>query len=452
MTNAQKLTIKISEKESRVSEIRARLNSIEGLSESELTAEVRSEQSGLVGEFGTVDGELIALRNQHTAALIAEGNEEAEKRGDFGAGDGESAEVRALRSRVTITDYLNPAAGGAGLYGAAAELNSALEVPLVGKSGGVPIPWAVLAGPVQEVRQGENGGESRAFTDTGDYAGGIASRTILQRLFAPGIMDLLGVRMDSVPTGRTEWPLLTGGVAPDQAVEGAAAADAVSATFSTETLKPKRLTGKYEFTHEQAAQVPDIEQALRRDLADAVKSKMSALILAGDESTNAQEPDGFLTKIAAPGDPGAVAVFGDYTGLPSSAVDGLHAMMEEEVNVLLGVESYRHAATVYRPAGGGDESAIEALRRRCMRCAASAHVPVAAADIQDGNLVHAAGENGGGAMMRGDSVAAVWPTLEVIRDIYTKASQGVILTWVTLWDCEAAFRAGAYKRVAFQLA
>ena len=310
MTNAQKLTIKISEKESRVSEIRARLNSIEGLSESELTAEVRSEQSGLVGEFGTVDGELIALRNQHTAALIAEGNEEAEKRGDFGAGDGESAEVRALRSRVTITDYLNPAAGGAGLYGAAAELNSALEVPLVGKSGGVPIPWAVLAGPVQEVRQGENGGESRAFTDTGDYAGGISSRTILQRLFAPGIMDLLGVRMDSVPTGRTEWPLLTGGVAPDQAVEGAAAADAVSATFSTETLKPKRLTGKYEFTHEQAAQVPDIEQALRRDLADAVKSKMSALILAGDEGTNAQEPDGFLTKIAAPGDPGAVAVFG----------------------------------------------------------------------------------------------------------------------------------------------
>ena len=150
------------------------------------------------------------------------------------------------------------------------------------------IPWAVLAGPAPEIRQGENGQrETRAFTDTGDYGGGVMQRPILQRLFAPGIMDLLGVRIESVQAGRTEHPLITGGVAPDQAVEGVAAADAVAAVFSTETLKPKRLTGRYEYTHEQAAQVPDIEAALRRDLADAVKSKMSALILSGDEGTNA---------------------------------------------------------------------------------------------------------------------------------------------------------------------
>ena len=48
-------------------------------------------------------------------------------------------------------------------------------------------------------------------------------------------------------------------------------------------------------------------------------------------------------------------------------------------------------------------------------------------------------------MMRGDSVAAMWPTLEVIRDIYTKASQGTVLTWVTLWDARTALRAAAYK-------
>ena len=54
-------------------------------------------------------------------------------------------------------------------------------------------------------------------------------------------------------------------------------------------------------------------------------------------------------------------------------------------------------------------------------------------------------------MMRGDSVAAVWPTLEVIRDIYTKASEGgVVLTWVALWDLQTAFRSAAYKRVAFR--
>ena len=53
--------------------------------------------------------------------------------------------------------------------------------------------------------------------------------------------------------------------------------------------------------------------------------------------------------------------------------------------------------------------------------------------------------------MRADSVAAVWPTLEIIRDIYSQASQGVILTWITLWDMEAAFRAAAYRRIAFKV-
>ena len=48
--------------------------------------------------------------------------------------------------------------------------------------------------------------------------------------------------------------------------------------------------------------------------------------------------------------------------------------------------------------------------------------------------------------MRGDSVAAMWPTLEVIRDHYTKAGEGgVVLTWITLWDAAIAFRSDAYK-------
>ena len=40
----------------------------------------------------------------------------------------------------------------------------------------------------------------------------------------------------------------------------------------------------------------------------------------------------------------------------------------------------------------------------------------------------------------------------MIRDIYSQASVGVVLTWVTLWDAETAFRAAAYQRVPFQLA
>ena len=192
---------------------------------------------------------------------------------------------------------------------------------------------------------------------------------------------------------------------------------------TTETLKPKRLTGVYEFTHEQAAQVADLEQALRRDLGDSVKAEMSDLILTGDEATNSHEPDGFLTKLAAETAPTVEAAYADYAGSHAGAVDGIHASMETEVSFsVVGVASYRHAATVYQ--AGSGESGSEALKRRGMACMASSpSFRRSRSTIQDGNIFHAAGPNGGGANLRGDSVAAVWPTLEIIRDIYTKASR-----------------------------
>ena len=78
--------------------------------------------------------------------------------------------------------------------------------------------------------------------------------------------------------------------------------------------------------------------------------------------------------------------------------------------------------------------------------AASSYVPAKNnSDIQDGNILH------GGGSDRGDSVAALWPAIELIRDPYTQASQGVILTWITLWDCQTAFRAGGYSRETFKV-
>ena len=436
MTNLQKIALKLSE-------IRQRLNEISGLEGDDFTEEIRNEADALQGEYKN-------LEIRHRAAITSEGEDEAKMRGEFREReDGEGAEIRALMRDVSIANYLTPASAGSGLQGRAKELNEALKVEAVGKNGGIAIPWAVLAGPTPAPEA--RAAEQRAFTDTGDYAGGIAMRPILQRLFGPGILDALGVRIDSVPAGRAEWPLLTNGVAPTQKAEGAAADDAVEGVFSTEILKPKRLTGKYEFTHEIAAQVPGVEIALRRDLADAVRAKMSDLVLNGDESTNAHEPDGFLTKISAPTDPTVETTFEDYAGSHASAVDGIHAQGEMQVSSVIGVASYRHAAATYRTAAG-QESASEALKRRSAGCVASSYVPAAQSDIQNGNIFHAAGPNGGGADMRGDSIAAIWPTLEIIRDIYTNASTGVVLTWVSLWDVETAFRSMAYQRIAFKLA
>ena len=261
-----------------------------------------------------------------------------------------------------------------------------------------------------------------------------------------GIMDTLGVRIDSVPTGIFEWPIITAGVAPEEKAEGTAATDAVAATIEEQTLKPKRLTGEYEFSHEIAASVPGIEAALRRDLADAVMARMSAQIIDGDNT--GAKVRGFATAIGAPDDAAATAVYADYAGAHALAVDGIHATMETEVSSVIGVSVYQHAAGVYQ--AGSGESGSEALRRRGMRCMASPYVGAAANSGQHKlNIFHAAGPNGGA--MRGDSIAAVWPTLEIVRDVYTAASVGVVLTWVSLWDAYTAFRPDAYVRVAFDV-
>ena len=412
-----------------MSEKRQKLNDLLGLET--MTDEQRNELDGCTKRIQECETE-------YRAALVVEGNEQAEAKGEFGNnGDGESAEVRALLNRVTINDYLTPAGAGVGITGAAAELNAALEVELTGKGGGVAVPWDVLLIP-----------EQRAFTDTGDNDGPEMQRPILQRLFGPGVMDTLGVRMDTVPVGRSEWPLFSTGVAPAQAKEGAAAAAAVEAGFVFANLKPKRMTGRYEYTHEIAASVPDLEQAIRRDLADAVKAKMSDLIINGVAPTtqNPQNVRGFLTALTVDDD-NAIADAARYGRLHAQGVDGIHAENEKQVMSIVGDETYVHSAGVY--IAGSGESGSELLSRRSGGCMASTYIPDEASNRQSA-ILHSAGPNGGGNM-RGDSVAAMWPTLEVVRDIYSKASQGVVLTWITLWDAKVAFRADAYKHIGIQI-
>ena len=132
------------------------------------------------------------------------------------------------------------------------------------------------------------------------------------------------------------------------------------------------------------------------------------------------------------------ATFGE---LHSQGVDGIHAEMESQVKSIIGITTYQRAAGVYL--AGSGEAGSDLLKRRSGGCYASSYIPDVASHKQSA-ILHSAGGNGGS--MRGDSVAAIWPTLEVIRDHYTKANEGgVVLTWIQLWDAVVAFRSDAYK-------
>ena len=272
----------------------------------------------------------------------------------------------------------------------------------------------------------------------------------MQELFGPGVFDALGVRVDDAGVGSTEYPLLSGNVAPVQKEEPDAADSAVAAGFTVATLKPKRMTAELEFTHEMAASVAGLESAFRQNLMDALKSKMSDLILTGAAPTNAnpQHVQGFITRLGAATDlSSAEAEAGDYGRLHSLGVDGIHASMETEVGSVVGDETYQHAAGVYITGSG--ESGSELLKRRSGGCVASTYIPAIAATKQFA-ILHAAGPVGGA--MRGDSVAAVWGGgVEIIRDPYTQASVGVVLTAVALWDAHTALRSDAYQKIAIQV-
>jgi len=432
MTNKQKLELEQSEKRQRINEL--------------LGKDEKTEQE--LNELQDLTKRMQDLEIEYRAAVVSEGEEEARKLGESTQqGDGESAELRSLFSRVSLNDYLTPASAGTGLEGAAKELNAALEVPVIGVSGGVAVPYAVLL----ERRDSMPELETRAYTQTSANDGQETQRPILQRLFGPGVMDYLGVRIDSVPVGRVEWPLLSGGTTASQTKETADGPAAASATFDYANMKPKRLTGSYEYTVEMQASVQDLEQALRRDLADVIKSKMTDLILNGLAPTtqNPQNVQGFLTKITAvdfqTGSPASAQVFGE---LHAQGVDGVHAEMESQVQSVVGIKTYQRAAGVYITGSG--EAGSELLKRRSGGCYASSYIPAPASNKKQSVILHSAGPNGGS--MRGDSVAAMWPTLEIIRDHYTKARQGgVVLTWITLWDAVVAFRSAAYKHLALQV-
>lgn len=427
MTVAQTLTLKLSA-------LREKLNALS--SKDELNDTEEQEMRAATDEYPKLEA-------RYRAAVISEGDDEARRQGeDLDApGDGEAAEVRKLKETVKLTDYLGPAAAGTGIVGAAVELAAALDVPVVGASGGVAIPWAMFDGPhAQEQR------EARVFTTTTQNDGPEMQRPILQRLFGMDLFMQLGIRLDSIPTGRSEWPLLTGVVAPLQTKEPDAGTVAAAATFDFAKLKPKRLTGRYEYSHEMAASVPGIEQALRRDLADAARASMNGTIITGatENASNPQRVTGFAAKLGAGDDLStAESDAADYGRLHSLAVDGIHAEHEQSVRSVIGDESYRHAAGVY--IAGSGESGSELLARRSAGCMASTYIP-AKSGMEQMAVLHAAGPNGGG-IMRGDSVAGIWPTLEIIRDIYSNASQGIVLTWIALWDAALALRLAAYKRI-----
>ena len=398
----------------RISEVRERINGL--LAKDSLEDGERSELESLTSEMKDLEPKL-------RAAIVAQ--EEANAKAN--------EDLDPVRTRATLGGYWNAIIQGRSLTGAEDELNKELGLS------SNQVPWDMFDTPVQE----------RAATTTTQNDGGLMQRPILSRLFARDVFDALGVRLESVPVGQTEFVLLTSGQTPAMKAEGGAADAAVASSFSVQTLSPKRLTSRIEFSREVMASVAGIENALRSDLLMSMRDQMNVQILTG----NGTSPNvaGIFSRLTKPSATGLQAAdYADFAKMPSLAVDGLHANSAGEVGVVMSPELYRRGSAVFQ--SGSGESGIMGLNRVARSVQVSAHVPTATTtggtsnrqDVSDAILC-ASG-------VPGSHVAAVWQGLTMIPDEISLADRGEVrITCFGLWDAYTCYRPAATQLVALKL-
>ena len=418
MTNSEKLAV-------RISEIRQRLNEIAGLEDDAMTDEVRAEADALAGEYRNKE-------TQHRSAVIAEANEQRAAAEDFNAGDGdgEKAEIRALRGRVRVGEYVGAAIDQRMADGAEAELNAALGMR------GNAFPLSLLApAPV----------EARATTDTDSQTN--QSGRWLDRLFAGTAAERIGITMESVAPGIASFPVTTAGASAAQRGRSEAASDAAWTVGVTE-LKPSRNAVRAVFSEEDAHRLPSLEASLRRDLGMALAEGVDRAIFLGDAGASGTAADitGLTTaanvvevditqanKILGPGTLEA------FSGL----VDGVHAMTFGDLMICSSVGAWRLWENTIINSAADNMTLAAFLRAAGLSWAARGEIETDTAADDWGAFI------GRGRGIEGAGVAALWEAGMLLRDPYSASASGEVnLTLSYFWNFGLP-RATSFARIKF---
>lgn len=422
MTDVQKVQL-------RQSEVRERLNAL-GAVESPTDEQV-AELRKLSTEYQNLEVRYRALLQGADEGDKAKGDKGADKAkgGDKGAdeprveqrggddGDAEERALRRLQGRVELRAYLQAAMDGSELNGAEAEFNKALGIG--SGSGAVQVPWEALLppgwSPSTEQRQD-------VATVPADAMHTENMQPILQRIFQRTTAAFLGITMPMASIGERRYPVMTGGTTASMQSAGGEV-DAAAASYTVTAIEPTRLTARYLFRVEDLAMVAGLEGSLRSDLRDVMGDELDRQLLTGNGTApnlaGVFDDDSGLT---APAEPSTEASVETYIDTITDQVDGTNAYSPSDVRLLIGTNTLKHAAKKFIT--GTDTSALEYIRRLSGGYRVSARVPALAAKKQEGMAVR----------MNGVAVAPVWPTLSLIRDVYSGAAKGeVALTAIALY-------------------
>lgn len=256
-------------------------------------SEIRQELSALVGKtdpsedetrsMESLDHEYRANEIRYRAALVAEDDERRAARDALesrGADEwGELVGRFELRQAALALDEGRP------LDGATKEIVDELRAK--GGYRGIPIPLEAL--------------EQRADTVSSGTFNPSKTAPVIDRIFAGSVSERMGARFINVGVGDQDTPVTTSQVAASwAATEGGDLGAPVAFTTVDRPLKPDHTLGiRMSVTRKALKQSgAALEQAVRRDMSEAIRVAMDAAVIRGSGSSG--EPTGVLNLTVSP--------------------------------------------------------------------------------------------------------------------------------------------------------
>ena len=415
MTRLQKLQLK-------QSEARQKLGGI-------LDNETRSEEDN--AERDKLTAELKALESDIQAAILTDGDGGDETRSEEPT---EDRQLRKLISDASVTDYVAEALFDSKVDGASRELRQEIglgpnEAPLDLFLPDEPGDLETRADVVSNVAAADAPADNQS--------------SIAGRVFARGTGDYIGVQRPTVPVGTQTYVLLTGGAAADARSDGVAK-DAEAVVIGTESVDPFRVTARYMFGIESPARLRGMEEALRADLTAAMSDKLDKLAVQGQAAVASTSPAvaGIQSSLTAVSDPTAESAFADYFNAYLERVDGKYSSDGMNVRLLVNAETFRHGKKTILSTGN---LVPDVLDLPAGRFRASANMKATDTTIAEA-ISYTAGTG------RRAYVQPVWRNVMLIRDPYTKASEGQVALTVHVLAGGAMVDTNHYLQHRFKVA
>ena len=349
--------------------------------------------------------------------------------------DGEKKELHKLLEKVELRHYLTSAIEDNPLEGPAKEFNQAL-----GFKGGQGIQLPIfLLDPDLEKR-------ADAVSTFQANTAELQEIAYLERIFAESLTMHLGVSMHSVGAGEAFASVLTTGTTPET-VAVSTAVDAIAGVITNVVMAPVRMSAAYLVQIEDLARTAMIENRLRSDLNMAISNEMDKQVIAGDAQL--KTPTGLrggagdvdVSKATSFGHATPTTAFTGTTKIHIDLVDGQYATTHGQIAEALSPWYYNTLSNLRTT--NAETDTMEVLSKKGIQFRSSLHMGAVGEPAVNGSA-------GVVCLKRGSSNAAIvamWPTISLIRDIYTQAAKGQVrLTANILWNF-AMIRAANYKNL-----